>query len=703
MMYRFSSSFFALLLCMELGASPSLKAMQEEDNIETHEKRIPLSKEEREKAIEKARKNLSICQNVLEIKFMYEIYSALSPEDIESTDYALAENISLISGNIQDEILRSAYLKESLHFLSLAIMRKSNEPSINIIGKTFIKRELFSNSLCRWLDALKNQYVIQAYNKVQELSKMKMLDLKNNKKPYAQNINILLDFVNQNLTSEAYEIFFLYNYNSLFNIDQEFGNQWLKIIYNTKKPKSIWISYMYCERILAEKDYENKYETLKKIATAPLFIHNSPPRHWITDAKPMIIRNFVKFGLKLKKFEILKEYCKNNINDFVTKNFNLMTIYFANKEYEKALEHVRLLLREKPKKDIKLGYVIYELALLRNLGKYEDAQKIADKNQKIFKQASRLADFKGDGKLTLLAIFGKDKEANEGLLKLQKESLKRSGYHLTPTTKQSPSKPKNDSKPSSVSKEQISSLQKEPIKKTAPKKDEVRKEKKESPNVNNNNMPQEKINTNIPNLKKNIINHKIDNNKSNEITYYPSSNSSQTSRENKKEISEFHNQKKEKIKRKGVSNPPQENNNNNNNNPPINLEKEEKKDITTLLSGTPLKTLHKLFRPFSEKLGWDKLNISYSKIESLFKALDHKTGIPTGDHVKVTINKEGQFDNNENNTNKENETMLTLVKKTKVCAAALKQIALTFIEYGIWPSELEETLREQGHLPKKEN
>ncbi len=97
------------------------------------------------------------------------------------------------------------------------------------------------------------------------------------------------------------------------------------------------------------------------------------------------------------------------------------------------------------------------------------------------------------------------------------------------------------------------------------------------------------------------------------------------------------------------------------------------------------------------------MNISYAKIESLFIALKHKIGIPTGDHVKVTVNNEGQFDNNENNTNKENETMLTLVKKTKVCAAALEQIVMTFISYGIYPPEVEDTLRKKGLLPKKEN
>jgi hypothetical protein len=172
----------------------------------------------------------------------------------------------------------------------------------------------------------------------------------------------------------------------------------------------------------------------------------------------------------------------------------------------------------------------------------------------------------------------------------------------------------------------------------------------------------------------------------------------------------LHNAKPERIKTKGIANPPQENNtnvpqnnNNNNNNPPHkeNSPKKEEMGTSEIVTGTPLKTLRKLFRPFSEKIGWDKLNISYAKIESLFKALEHKTGIPTGDHVKVTVNKEGQFDNNENNTNKENETMLTLLKKTKVCAAALKDIAMTFIEYGIWPSELEETLQKKGYFSKK--
>ncbi len=96
MMYRFSSSFFALLLCMELGASPSLKAMKEDLDLE-------------EKKKVQIRKKLFLYEDISEIEKIHNDLALLPPYDLGDIEYELSENLFKLGKKTEEKNKKLEY------------------------------------------------------------------------------------------------------------------------------------------------------------------------------------------------------------------------------------------------------------------------------------------------------------------------------------------------------------------------------------------------------------------------------------------------------------------------------------------------------------------------------------------------------------------------------------------------------------------
>lgn len=662
MVYRFSSSLFALLLCMEIGTPSSLQAMQvcfeEEEGI------IPqqLSHQEKQELIEEVKQKLYHSQSIEERQNAYKTLCSFSPNNF---------------GDIELEYSRILFkneeLRDGLNFFALSIAHEKTK-------KAFYQE--FHDNFVKFLEK-EDSNILNDYHTALQKSRERKLG-----ECMEKTLNVM-NFIKNKLSTESYEYFFRYACQTL--IGQEGGDpkknqknitNFVKHVYIRNKPAGIYVPYVYLYRSLlqdVDTSNEEKYKLYQTIVTDPLFIENSPPTSWITTERDEILSGFVCYGIKEKKFEIIESYCKNNVKNSTERYFKLNRIYHESDQYDKLLELIKERNKDTISKEEKKANLFEEIFVLQKLKRDEEVKRICNQQKKKLRALLRINKITEESKIMILQLLGEEEEAQR-ILKEKQQRFMRAFSHHAPKNIQNPPQKNIPEK-----KETLSILQptQVPMKQVLPS-NELSKE-------NNLTLPINSTNNQL-NVPKTLP-KKIGEN--NPIQYSSTNNSALESRKNKEEIERL--QKQEKVKTKGIvdqtladkktttysskkTTPQQEK-----------KEETKKTNLFKILKSKPGKVLTELFRPFTEKnVTFFTLNISYHDIQTLFNAvpemnLTHHTG---GSHLKLNAKKEKKIDNDMN------EIMNTIKKKTYLHPAALEDIVRTFISYGIYPEDVKEDVLE---------
>lgn len=633
MKYRYSTSLFAILLCTQLVTSSSLKAM-EDDNRGTY---VPV----REPAVDKSNQKLKeveeqflSAQSLAQIEKPYKQLCVLAPGNLG--DYELYYSLPLLNNN---------YFKEGLHLFSLASMRDSDEMKNNV--SNFLNT--FMENMTTWFEYQQDK---QAYGAICAMNKSVVLK---DFKEVRNNALSVLKFINGKLTTETYEFLFKLIHEMLYMNSKVDGDNFLKLVYKLGNPPGIRISNAYLKDILfTDKNTPNteKYAVVKKIATDPLFLSNLPPRRWITDAKEGIWSEYVSCGIKEKDNTVVKAYSEMYIQKYphfyneIFLSTSLMTEDWNN-----------------------------VIGAIDEKGKYTSPENM--------KQLLLV-------KLVLLERLGRQDDVLTIVMEHLTERLKSLGKHSSKSKKKSEPKPTvSEVKPKSPPSEK----EQPTVKKKKKKIKHVRNDSisnnnlQETEKIVNEKRPEEKAPEAIE--KKQEVTQKILETKETPQTSFAKSESFFVEEKEKKEEPVL--EKKEKVKTKGIPDESKDTKRKLH----VNESKEEVKEeaptknILEILSGNPLKTFYTLFEPYKGQIKWKSLKVSFEEIDSLFEALNHEVGIPKGSHAKTTLNKDKQLQKDAE------EKMLVIVKDTYLHPATLQQISETFIEYGLYPKELESLLRKK--------
>jgi len=613
MKYRLSSSFFALLFCLEFGTVSSLHAMENDSRGTFISIKKPSIVKDKGPLKEAEEKFLGAA-SFEEIEQGYQDLSSLTPENIG--DYELYASVTFLSNN---------FLDKGLHLFSLASLRDTDKMDNNV--KAFLP--FFQEKLDQWIKEQKDEKSSKSLQNMWCANREKDLGSLRN------DAFSLLNFINKKLSTETYELIFKIIHEIIYKSDKNAGDTFLKLVYKLGNPPGLRIHNIYLNDILStDKNTSNaeKYKVATRIATDPLFLNNTPPRSWITYAREGILAEYAFSGIREKDNKKVEEYCKTNIKDrphFY--NEMLLNASVSSGDWATTIVAIDEKAKYTDQKDMQ-QLLLVKLALLEHLGRTDEVLMII---------TERLTNH----------------------LKSVSETYSK------PKRKSGSKTPSTQTKSSSLEKEQ-------PVHTVKKKKKKKKKGPIESESIKNNNL--EKI-------EKIIIEKQL------QETAPISFDKIEPSFIEEKEKEEEPVVKKEKVKTKGVSDPSRDTKRK----PYVNEAKEEEneetssKDILEILSGNPLKTFMTLFEPYKGQIKWKNLKISFEEIENLFEALNHEVGLPKGSHAKATLNNNGQIQKDAE------EKMLVIVKDTYLHPAALQQIAKTFIEYGLYPKELETLLRKK--------